>query len=531
MRTCLDSHATCKQPDESSSYRPTRLLKVNGTQTFQLVSGTTCPPTLQYAALSYCWGSKPVGGLLRLLQSTFSGLSQEQPVGKLPKTFRDAININQHFGLGYLWIDRLCIFQDSAEDWRREAATMQDVYRNALFSISALGANDDDGGCFFERDPSTVAPTVVRMKLERGGDEHTFRYDLEEGWGWRSSFHEEPLVQRSWVVQERLLAPRTLHFGSKQLFWECREASCCETHPKGVYRTDMRPASHEGFEAEPAGERHHQHFLWKQLLDAPTRLRTSDPYEQLFYDWNRTATYCTGRNLTVASDKLTALSGLANDMKARLRQLKPGPHRYLAGLWEERLMDTLLWSVRGPGKRPSEYRAPSWSWASLDGTATIFGGFMTKSVTSFASMISVETVPVGEEDTGEVKSGLLVLEGPCAHVIMNMGPRVFDPFRHQNRKDIRAIRGDSEGNRIDAHTKFNRAEAVFDTLEDFREEALLMWICARPSTRGWCSHGLLLALGHNHRYQRVGIAYCDFDSREDAQGFVEGFQQKEINII
>lgn len=226
MSKCLDSHPQCNLPKTSTSYRPTRLLKLDNLHTFRLVLGTECPPDLQYVALSYCWGKKPVERLLRLLQSTVEDLSREQPVESLPKTFRDAISVAQHFGVDYIWIDRLCIFQDSPEDWQREASTMQDVYRNALFSISALGAKDDQDGCFFERDPIKAAPTIVRFKLTKDGEEKAFRFGLEKGWSWRLSFVTEPLAQRSWVVQERLLAPRTLHFGSKQVFWECREASC-----------------------------------------------------------------------------------------------------------------------------------------------------------------------------------------------------------------------------------------------------------------------------------------------------------------
>lgn len=151
MRTCVESHPLCNLPKTLPSYRPTRLLKVDNSHTFRLVLGTECHPTLQYVALSYCWGTKAVEGLLRLLQSTAEDLSREQPVDNLAKTFRDATDVAQHFGVDYIWIDRLCIFQDSPEDWQREASTMQDVYRNALFSISALGAKDDQDGCFFER--------------------------------------------------------------------------------------------------------------------------------------------------------------------------------------------------------------------------------------------------------------------------------------------------------------------------------------------------------------------------------------------
>ncbi|KAG6368442.1 hypothetical protein INS49_002649 [Diaporthe citri] len=139
MSTRFDSHPQCNLSKTFTSYRPTRLLKLDTPHTFHFVPGTERSQTLQDKALSCCWGTKIVEHLLRLLQSTVEDLSQEQPVDNFPKTFRDAIDVSQHFGVDYIWIDRLCIFQGSTEDWQREASTMQDVYRNALFSVSALG--------------------------------------------------------------------------------------------------------------------------------------------------------------------------------------------------------------------------------------------------------------------------------------------------------------------------------------------------------------------------------------------------------
>lgn len=46
------------------------------------------------------------------------------PVAQLPKTFRDAMQISMCLGISYLWIDSLCILQDSAADWLRESALM-----------------------------------------------------------------------------------------------------------------------------------------------------------------------------------------------------------------------------------------------------------------------------------------------------------------------------------------------------------------------------------------------------------------------
>jgi hypothetical protein len=42
-----------------------------------------------------------------------------------------------------------------------------------------------------------------------------------------------PLCKRAWVLQERFLAPRTLHFEATQLFWECRQIQAPEMYPHG----------------------------------------------------------------------------------------------------------------------------------------------------------------------------------------------------------------------------------------------------------------------------------------------------------
>ncbi|KAL0930094.1 heterokaryon incompatibility protein [Colletotrichum truncatum] len=520
MKTCFESHTQCKLPEISPSYRPTRLIKINSQRTVRLVQGVECPSIIRYVALSYCWGSKPVENLLRLLQSTLEELSREQPVDILPKTFRDAIEVAQHFGVNYIWIDRLCIFQDSPEDWQREASTMQDVYRNALFSIAATGAKDDEGGCFFERDPAKVAPTIVRIKLTEDSEEKAFRFGLEKAWSWRLSFRNEPLVQRSWVVQERLLAPRTLHFGSKQVFWECREASCCEMHPQGVFN----------FESVFNGDEHP--FLWKQLLDAPDRIDVSDPYEQLFSDWKSITNYYVARKLTVASDKLVALSGLANDMKTRLKQLRPGPHRYLAGHWEETLMDTIMWSVgRGEARRALQYRAPSWSWACMDGGLGLMGGCRQGNGVSFATMVSVKTAHSGSEDTGEAVGDILTLAGPCA--VVQIDVEQFQPSgypRYKTEKFVQSIE-DDEGNSLYERNETG-IKISFDTLEDFVEEALLMWMCSHMYYGGkWYGHGLALSRVEEDRYRRVGLVRRRFNNENDVRKFSIGFSHKQVEII
>jgi len=69
------------------------------------------------------------------------------------------------------------------------------------------------------------------------------------------------------------------------------------------------------------------------------------------------------RRLKKQEDKLTALSAIAEAYSRKV------PANYLAGLWSVEFHKHLFWFVVGSSHRPRPtcYRAPSWSWASVDG--------------------------------------------------------------------------------------------------------------------------------------------------------------------
>ncbi|KAN0096769.1 Heterokaryon incompatibility protein (HET) domain containing protein [Hyaloscypha variabilis] len=75
---------------------------------------------------------------------------QNIPLETLPKTFQDAISITRELGLRYIWIDSLCIIQDSPEDWEKEASLMHTVYKNAYCTVAASASRDGSGGCFVQ---------------------------------------------------------------------------------------------------------------------------------------------------------------------------------------------------------------------------------------------------------------------------------------------------------------------------------------------------------------------------------------------
>ncbi|KAF2465673.1 HET-domain-containing protein [Lindgomyces ingoldianus] len=533
---CLENHTNCPGSVSLVKYLPTRLLSIDDAgdnKTFRLVLGSECPPNSQYMTLSHCWGTKPAELRLRLLKSTLEQLRAEQSIDALPKTFEDAMTIAKRFGIKYLWIDCLCIYQDSPEDWLAEASTMQDVYKNSFLNISALGAADDEGGCFVKRDPKGVSPTVVHLKRRDNEEPEPFRFELEKGWAWRLTFQSEPIVTRAWVVQERLLSPRVLHFGRKQVFWECRQLNACEIHPETVhcYGDD------EDKEFTLPQEKHAH--PWKQLLGGPDRRHVDDPYEQLFADWNAIIYIYTESNLTVPSDKLIALSGVANDMKCALDKLRTGPHRYLAGLWEERLREDLLWNADSGGKRLEKYRAPSWSWAAIDGkvrTSLIFAP--EDCCVWFVDDVSGETEPIGEADTGEVKGGKVTVTGPWMQLEIG---EAYQSYHHNIVAIEDFVHPDTgekfqdEPDKLSTGQRLPPANVYFDTLEEMPREAFCMTFRAQlwaEEAYSYSSLVLVRAEGvEDGMYRRVGYSSSTIASRAKAVEFVSKFPRKTVTII
>lgn len=136
LRGCLQSHSICRQTLKLDRVNPTRLLKIaqDGSNTIHLTLHTSKEPTFQYATVSHCWGTSQVW---RLTAETLHLLLNSISIAELGHTFQDVIYTTTALGLQYVWIDSLCIFQDSKADWGQEAPRMGDVYKNAIVNIAA----------------------------------------------------------------------------------------------------------------------------------------------------------------------------------------------------------------------------------------------------------------------------------------------------------------------------------------------------------------------------------------------------------
>ena len=148
------------RPD-TDFHLPTRLLNLYpqcGRQHLALISTTLLDPQVRYVILSHCWvQSIPARPLVSVYQSFERGIS----IDLLPRTFREAIQNTRALEINYLWIDALCIVQDSEDDWTRESQLMSSVYSRSWLNLAATSASDCHGGLFRPKKELLTALCIV----------------------------------------------------------------------------------------------------------------------------------------------------------------------------------------------------------------------------------------------------------------------------------------------------------------------------------------------------------------------------------
>lgn len=221
LHNCLKNHSHCPT---KSTWFPNRVVDVG---TFERPCLQLRVKTFQksadiqpYATLSHCWGQLSIK---QLLSTNLNALQKGIISDELPKTFCDAILLSRTLGIRYLWIDSLCIMQDSHDDWITESAEMERIYRHATCNIAASAAIDGSVGCFMERDPRFAEVFRVHPPPLPKGNSPSNVYDIVPQIFWGRDITYAPLGKRAWVLQEHFLSPRVIHCGASQLLWECCE--------------------------------------------------------------------------------------------------------------------------------------------------------------------------------------------------------------------------------------------------------------------------------------------------------------------
>ncbi|EKG17140.1 Heterokaryon incompatibility [Macrophomina phaseolina MS6] len=361
----------------------------------------------KYVTLSHCWGTpRSVERQLKLTAKTetefrASGIE----LRSFPKSFQDAIRFACRLpGVDYIWIDSMCIIQNTLnpdedqaaaeQDWREQSSLMHEVYRRSYLNISATAASDSDKGLFFPRKPESLWEDEVNLNLvglmpgldHRDNADPIRRCTITDVSFWDELVNNAPINQRAWVLQERLLAPRVLHFCADRIAWECSELNAAEGHPEGVGILTIR-----------SGAILDEGRLKSLTLDDGRKLRNirlngfPDPDEGMenlysFEIWKRIVEVYSRTKLTMPRDKLIALSGIARMFfeEQLTKKNVPGVREvsYVVGMWSQYLESQLLWRMEPVLKDGSfenhairhPLRAPSFSWACLDAPQGIVYG-------------------------------------------------------------------------------------------------------------------------------------------------------------
>lgn len=380
---CSSKHKRCAQRFESGL--PHRVLDLgpsNSTLDPRLYEVTTVHKA-KFIALSHRWGNRVI---LKTEKANLSDHKSGIPWSKLSTTFQEAIKITRWLGIRYIWIDSLCIVQDDPVDWERESENMAFIYEQAHVVLAARTRPDRDS-CLPEtfkvyqkplKQGNQLIPVNVRL-----GILHEFLHKNS------SSPNSDELLDRGWCFQERLLATRVLHLTQREVVFECRQCIECQC---------KYDSNHTRFEENPIF-RDPENYVW----------RNHDAWFEVVSEYSR-------KHLTYSKDMLPALSGVAQRFGNMHRE-----NQYIAGLWGNDLKYNLIWeradvelasqsTSRGIARRPQEYLAPTFSWASTIGPkkTPLRAAACT---TTPCNVLKVSCTASGATTYGQVSGGFIQVSG------------------------------------------------------------------------------------------------------------------------
>lgn len=455
------------------------------------------PP--HYATLSYCWGTDQPS---KTLKDNIQAYEIEIPFDALPKTIQDAIIVTRGIGLSYLWVDALCIIQDDKDDKQEQIALMHSIFRGSWVTIAAAEAVRSTDG--FLQPRNLGQPTKLKARF----DDNVFSEIALYHETIPSDPSNSALCRRGWTYQETQLSTRILFYDSPQLKYICIEGM----HSDGG--NDPRESLVRR-SIDPGNQKH-------ERLDHP-------------YSWGAIVDAYTQRDLSYEDDKLLAIAALAEEYS----QAK-NVGRYLAGMWEVDFLRQCLWTVWShymtKYRRPSKYRAPSWSWASWDGEITDVdfskNPELERRTYQFScDLVDVQTSLVASEyQFGMVSDGFMVIRGKMRQVICGK-----NKMSHMPERIVGHMFGDTTGNWLNKDGIDQRLFFDIDFAKEWTEdEDILVWsieICQSDYNRGYALLVKEKELDHRRNiFERIGrLTIIRRDYLPD--WFETSFEWREITIV
>lgn len=369
--------------NETSTARPTILLDVGSTEDayVRLVENEGAA-TGRYIALSYVWGVTFTEELKQLYLRTGNKCDylHEVPSDDLPGTIQYAIVVTRGLGIRYLWVDAFCIVQDDKDLKDKEILKMHDIYAGSYLTIQAACTRTVYDHFLVQR--GRHLRSDVRVRYDRKGSTNTPEFIYMRP-AELSTQHGGLVETRAWCYEEFTLPERLLVYAKEQMYY------CCG---KGVVCEGDQPRNPVSSHAHGALRRVDPPIWFKGLnpVKVPPLNRKKDSkldYLRLWY--SQLDSEYTPRFVIHSIDRLRAIAGIAKALQQRNTDMG----FYGVGLWLRDLPWGLLWRTRRFWRRPfesqvmrkewrcnygeclmfrpllenSQYRVPSWSWASLMG--------------------------------------------------------------------------------------------------------------------------------------------------------------------
>ncbi|KAK5654247.1 hypothetical protein OQA88_7422 [Cercophora sp. LCS_1] len=356
-------------------------------------------PNCVYATLSYVWGKAEC---FALTSATLDELLREGSLNhaRLPRTIRDAMNLVATLGLGHLWVDRLCIIQDSDTEKHAQIKAMGAIYSRSHFTIVAAQSHDASGPLSSRplKTTGSAWPTALLKamgiktqfwaKFFTGSRGSTF---IDPASPWAAPQTDRDIISimsadlirtvwfsRGWTFQEFLFSRRKMVFHNNTVNWECHCSAFHEEQMALSKQPCLRPPVHAN-------------SLGVEIDTWPN-----------FHRYARLASLLTPRHFTFPEDVLDAFAGAS----AAFARVYDGG--LVTGIPEMVFDAALIWQPYHPLERRKAVAAdeavlPSWSWVSWRGEVQS---------ESWQSGHDYLRLQFGEDEAGSAPSGPLWLTFP-----------------------------------------------------------------------------------------------------------------------
>lgn len=483
----MTHHLACQK---QMSGTPSRLLDLRDFEHGKILLVDTASfqsPLPDYFTLSHCWGKR------QLLQTTMETLLEHQKgisISDLPRTFVDAVKITRRLRTKFLWIDSLCIVQDSKEDWEREAQAMASIYWNSALTISATSSSDGQGGCYLERNTGTLE-TISQMTP------NGFKYSVKIRDRLVRSNITKPLLGRGWVLQETILSRRVLHFTSDQIFWQCKECFLSE-------------------DGSISDGRKGRIGLLPQGLGFITDINISEkePQDRVSM-WHSWIEDYSGRNFTYEKDRLPALAGLVQYYQMGTKDIP------LVGLWASSLHLDLAWVVGDPENTHVNrvMGLPSWSWLSVRG------------LIDYSSTDDIDDI----DNCFELKSPLHLIDYNLEWSGLQHVSQLISSKLVVSSKLFRLATGGGQcenGFTLVDHITFIPDDlfTTFDTSNDFGQDIEITCLVLFHHS-GKLNFLLLRPMSESNVYKRIGLGTLDIGEEGLFNSFLDNLEVRHIGLV